>query len=411
MDHKTAPLAILEMLAPREPEEFYKVLQKLPTIKGSVILRTCNRVEFYLDMEPETDLDDNLLRYWALESKFKRSQLGRILRERHGSEVVEHIIRLGSGLESMLVGEPQILGQLKEALAESQTHGAASPLLRELFEKTMKAASKIREETGIGRGTVSIGSAAIKISEEILGDIKEQSVLLIGTGQVATLTMKALRARDLNNIVVAGRTHERAESFCHSYGGTPIAIAQLQGYLAFSDLVIVATTARDYLLTKADLVDVNRKTFRPRVMILDLSVPRNVSPEVAELHGVTLKTLEDLKGITDATSAKRRQIVKDADHLVKAKTEDISNLLRRRSAEPIVSEIYERAEQIRAELLEKTLPSLSLDPSQKRVLENMTVSLIEKILEKPAVRLRKAAERGDAQVLTVAGNIFGAEDN
>ncbi len=410
MDHKTAPLSILEMLAPREPEEFYKVLQKLPTIKGTVILRTCNRVEFYLDTEAETDLDDNLLRYWALESKFKRSQLARIVRERHGNEVVEHMIRLGSGLESMLVGEPQILGQLRVALVESQNHGATSPLLRELFEKTMKAASKIREQTGIGRGTVSIGSAAIKLSEETLGDIREQSVLLIGAGQVATLIMKALRARDVNNIVVAGRTHQRSESFCHTYGGTPIAIAQLHSYLAFSDLVIVAATAKNYLLTKADLADVNQKTHRPRVMIMDLSVPRNVSPEVAEEQGVTLKTLEDLKGITDATSAKRRQIVKDADHLVKVKTEDISNLLRRKNAEPIVSEIYGRAEHIRAELFEKALSRLSLDPSQKRMLENVTVSLVEKILEKPASRLRKAAERGDAQVLTIAGKIFGAED-
>jgi len=206
------------------------------------------------------------------------------------------------------------------------------------------------------------------------------------------------------------RQHQRSESFCHIYGGTPIAMTQLRRYLAFSDLMVVAATAKNYLLTRADLADVNKKTHRPRVMILDLSVPRNVSPEVAEEQGVTLKTLEDLKGITDATSAKRRQIVKDADHLVKAKTEDISNLLRRKNAEPIVSEIYERAEQIRAELLEKALSRLSLDPDQRKMLEDMTVSLVEKILEKPAVRLRKAAERGDAQVLTVAGNIFGTED-
>lgn len=410
VDHKTVPLASLDLLAPRETEAYYKTLRNLPGIKGSVILKTCNRVEFYLDMEDEADLDDNLLGHWALESKFKQSQLTRIVRKRQSNDVVEHMIRLGSGLESMLVGEPQILGQLKLALAESQTQGAASPLLTELFEKTMKAASKIREQTGIGRGTVSIGSAAVKLSEEILGDINKQNILLIGTGQVATLIMKALRARDVTNIVVAGRTHERAESFCHTYGGTPIGIAQLQSYLAFSNLVIVAATAKNYLLTKTELAKVVRKTHRGKVMILDLSIPRNVSPEVGEVQDVTLKTLEDLKGITDATLAKRRQIVKDAGHLVKAKTEEISNLLRRKTAEPIVSEIYQRAEQIRAEVLEKALSNLSLDSDEKRILENMSISLVEKILEKPAVHLRKAAQRGDAQVLTVAGNIFGADD-
>ncbi|HZD12068.1 MAG TPA: glutamyl-tRNA reductase, partial [Candidatus Binatus sp.] len=239
VDHKIAPLTILDSLAPRAPGEFYKILQKIPTVRGSVILRTCNRVEFYLDAEDETDLDDKLLGYWALESKFKQSQLAAIVRKRRSNDVVEHMIRLGSGLESMIVGEPQILGQMKDALAEAQILGSVSPLLTELFEKTMRAASKIREQTGIGRGTVSVGSAGIKLSEETLGDIKEQSVLLIGTGQVATLIMKALRARDVNNIVVAGRTRESAESFCHTYGGTPIGIPQLHSYLVLSDLVIV----------------------------------------------------------------------------------------------------------------------------------------------------------------------------
>ncbi len=410
VNYKSAPLATLEAATLRDPGAFYQILKTVPGIRGTVILQTCNRVEFFLEVEEETEVVDKVLWHWALETRFKLGELTRLVERKLAESVIEHLVRLGSGLESMLVGESQILGQVRKALVEARAHGAITPLLVELFDRSTSSASNIREISGIGKGAVSLGSAAVRLAEETLGPLQDKIVLLIGTGHVGILTIKALRARDLNNVVVAGRTYERTESFCHSYGGTPIGITQLDGYLPFSDLVIVATTAKNYLLTREQIADAIQKTHRSRLMILDLSTPRNVSPEVGKVHGVTLKTLEDLKGIADATLAKRRQIVKEAEPLVKVKTEEISNLLRRKNAEPIVSEIYQRAEQIRAEVFEKALSHLSLDPDQKKMLENMSMSLVEKILEKPAIHLRKAAERGDTQVLTVAGNIFGADD-
>jgi glutamyl-tRNA reductase len=370
-------------------------------------VKTCNRLEFYIDAVDDYSFENMLLRHWALESKVKESQLGQIVQKKHDSEVVEHLIRLGSGLESMLVGEPQILGQLKQAIVEAQTCHGASTLLVELFEKTMKAASKIRDQTGIGRGTVSIGSAAVRLAEETLGDLKDQNVLLIGTGHVGMLVMKALRARDVRNVIVAGRTREHVQSLCRAYGGIPILIKEFLPYLKSSKLVIVATSAKQHLLTHKEITDTVKQTVDgSKIVILDLSNPRNVSPELEHVPRITLKTLEDLRGIAEATLDKRRQIMKTVQPLVVEKTKEIIGLLKREEAEPIVSEMYQRAEHIRTEVLQKTLSKLSLGAEEKKILENMTVSLVEKILDKPAGNLRKAAERGDDQMLTVASNIL-----
>ncbi len=409
VDHKRTALAVLDALTLRDPQGFYGILRNTQGSRGSLILQTCNRVEFYLDTDDGKGLADKVLWHWALETRFKLGELARIVVKRQGEAVVDHLVRLGSGLESMLVGEPQILGQLKTALAEAQAQDATSPLLSELFEKALQAASRIREQTGIGRGAVSLGSAAVKLAEETLGPIRDCRVLLIGTGQVGRLAMKALKARDVNDITVASRTRERAESFSRAYGGTPADLRQILGQLASMDLVIVATKATGYVLTKETIPRVAQENKRSRLMVLDLSSPRNVSPDVQHVEGVTLRTIEDLRGIAEETLSRRREVVKEAEPLVRQKTGTIVSLLRRENAEPIVSDIYRRAGQIRAEELEKALSKLKLDPDQQKVLENMSLSLVEKILGPPVVHLRRAAEKGDSELLVAAGEIFGGE--
>jgi glutamyl-tRNA reductase len=409
VDHKIVPLATLDLLTPWQTEGFGKFLRRLPGVKGSVTVKTCNRIEFYLDTEDRSNLDDMLLSHWAAEAEIGRSRLSQIVRKRKNKDVVEHIVRLGSGLESMLVGEPQILGQLKAALDEAQTQGQASGLLTELFQKGIKAAAKIRHMTGMAQGTVSIGSAAVKLAENSLGDLRHLRTLVIGPGHVGMLVTKALRARNMENVVVAGRTPERAKVFCQSYGGIPIGISQFRRYVSSSRLVIVATSARNYLLTKEDLIDSSDKIGHSKRVVLDLSVPRNVSPDVAEVDGVVLKTLEDIKDIVSATLKKREGIVIEAGSLARTRAKEIFGFLNRKDAEPIVSGIYQRAEQVRAEILRKTIARLSLEPDEERILEKMTFSLVERILEKPARHVRMAAEKGDHQVLLVAREVFRGE--
>jgi glutamyl-tRNA reductase len=408
VSYRKAPLATLDGLSFRDIPAFYNLLSKTRGLDGAMILQTCNRVELFLDTKDSSQIRDVVLREWALETKFKLRELNRLVENREGKSVVEYLVRLAAGLESMLIGENQIVGQLKNSLSEALSNGAASALLEDTVHRAISAGSTIREQTGIGRGTVSLGSAAMKLAEETLGKLEDSRVLLLGTGQVGMLVMKALKARRVTSISVTGRTLQRTRSFCRTFGGTAVEFQAVPSQLTKSDLVIVATRSSDYVLTKDSLSDRDSTTKR-KLMILDLSNPRNVAPGVSELDNVIFKTIDDLRGIADDALAKRREIVKKAEVLVGPRVEKIDTLRQREEAEPIVSDIYRRADQIREEVLNKTLSKLDLTVEQKESLKSMTVSLVEKLLDGPVVNLRRAAERKDERVLTAAGQIFRGE--
>ncbi len=403
--YKKAPLAVLDAVTVREPSRIYQIIKTIPEIKGTVLLQTCNRVEFYLETDGEEEASSKLLWHWALETHFKLNELGRLVEARKEKGVVEHLVRLSGGLESMLVGETQILGQLKNAISDARSLGAASPLLTTIFEKSVSAGVRVREQTGIGRGAVSLGSAAVRLAEETLGNPENWKVLLIGTGQVGMLVVKALRTRGVISILVTGRTRQRTESFCRTYGGEPIDFRPALSKLSSLDLVIVATAAKDYLVTPAMLASRDGS----RLMILDLSNPRNVSPDVGQTPDVVLKTMDHLRGIAEESLSRRKKLVEQADPIAREKAKAIISILQREKAEPIVSGIYRRADAIRTEELGKALSRLKLSPDQEQVLVDMSQSIVEKLLAPPMLHLRRAAEKDEKEILLAAGQIFEGE--
>jgi glutamyl-tRNA reductase len=407
VSHKRTSLATLDALTLRDLGGFYADLHAIRDISESIVLQTCNRVEIFLDAKHDQPAE-TVLRAWALATKFKLAELHRVAEVRTGEAVVDHLVRLASGLESMIVGEPQILGQIKEAIVSARSLGAGGPVLSEIFDRATSAGAKIRAETGVGRGVTTIGSAALRLAEQTLGKLEDLRVLLIGTGQVGVLVMKALKARGMTNIAVAGRNREKTEAFCRSFGGTPIAFQTVREKLQSSDLVLVATRSPSFLIDKESL---NQRAKKPGrgLMILDLSNPRNVSPEVVQFDGVTLLTMDDLKGIAEEGLALRRELVKKAEPLVRAAVDRISAGLRRENAEPIISDVYHRAEEIRLEELGKALSKLELTAEQKQILDYMSQRIVEKVLNGPAINLRRAAEKGDSSILTVAGQLFAGE--
>jgi len=408
VSYRKAPLATLDALSFRDVRAFYKLLRGTHELNGAMILQTCNRVELFLDAKDPSQIRSNVLREWALETKFKLGELNKIVEAREGKSVIEYLVRLAAGLESMLIGENQIVGQLRSSLSEALSNSSASALLEDTVHRSVSAGSTIREQTGIGRGTVSLGSAAMKLAEEVLGKLDYARVLLLGTGQVGMLVMKALKSRGISDVAVAGRSMQRTRSFCRAYGGTALEFRAVLSQLARMDLVIVATRSSSYVLTKDSFAQRDDRTQR-RLMILDLSNPRNVAPNVDELDNVVFKTIDDLRGIAEDALAKRRELVKKAEGLVGPRVEKITALLQREEAEPIVSDLYRRAEQIREEVLNKTLSRLDLTVEQRESLKSMTVSLVDKLLDGPVVNLRRAAERKDERVLTAAGQIFRGE--
>ncbi len=409
VSYRKTPLSSLDALTFRDVPAIYNILRHHAGISGGILLQTCNRVELFLDVEDPVLVRDEVLRHWVLETKFKLAELEKLAEFREGAQVVEYLVRLASGLESMMVGENQIIGQLKNSLQDAYSNRATSPLLEDAMYRALSAASMIRERTGIGRGTVSLGSAAVKVAEETLGTLEKARVLLLGTGQVGMLVMKSLRARGVGDVTVASRTRQRTESFCRTFGGIPVDFQSVPSEITRTDLVIVATRATSYVLTKDEVQSNLDKSRKSGLMILDLSNPRNVSPDVGELEGVVFRTIDDLRGVADETLARRRALVKEAEPLVRESVDKIMALLNREEAEPLVSDIYRRADEIREQELGKALSMLKLTGSQEEVLKNMSVSLVERILDQPVVRLRRAAERRDGRLLTVAGQIFGGE--
>ncbi len=408
VSYKRAPLATLDALTLRELPEFYKVLRSIPGIKGAVVVQTCNRVDMFIDANDDVEVIEKILWNWALQTKFKLHELQRIADRRTGEQVLEYLVSLASGLESMLIGESQILGQLKSSLIEARGLAVSSPSLSKTFEMSITAGTRIRDQTGIGKGTVSLGSAALKVAETSLGNLDRVKILLLGTGQIGMVLMKALKARGITDVTVASRTRQRTESFCRTFGGNAADIKNVLSQLGLFGLVVVGTRATGYLLTR-EIVSPHLRDKDPKLMILDLSIPRNVSPDLDQLKDVVIKTIDDLRDITDQAVSARKTLVKEAEPKVEEAAEKISALLRRDEAEPMVSDLYHRADKIRREELEKALSKLNLPQDQRQVLERMSLSLVRKLLAQPVVNLREAAKKGDSKLLTVAGQIFEGE--
>ena len=409
VSYKRAPLATLDSLTLRDIPAFYKTIRCIPGVDGVVIVQTCNRVELFVESGKDSEVSERILRSWALETKLGPQTLRSLMVERRGEEVLEYLVSLASGLESMLMGETQILGQLKSSLIEARGLAASSPVLSKAFELSLAAGAKIRNETGIGRGAVSLGSAALKLAEESLGPLQRARVLLLGTGEIGMLLMKALKARRIHDVTVAGRTRQRTESFCRTYGGSPSDIGNALLELDKFRVVIVATRAKNFILTKESVPPSVTKEREDMRMILDLSIPRNVSPDVSDIQGIVTKTIDDLRDITGQAMSARNALLREAEPKVEEAVKRISERLRRNEAEPMVSDLYQRADKIRREEVAKTLSRLRLSEDQRELVEKMSESLVRKILAQPTLNLREAAKKGDRRVLMVAGQIFEGE--
>src|SRR5216683_8349241 len=328
VSYRRASLATLDALTLRDLPGFYKILGSITGVRGRVVVQTCNRVDMLIDADEGVEVQEKILWNWALETKFKLHELRKLAEQRTGDRVLEYLVSLASGLESMLVGENQILGQLKSSLIEARGLAVSSPTLSKIFDMSLAAGTRIRDQTGIGRGTVSLGSAALKLAEGSLGNLDRVNILLLGTGQIGMIMMKALKARGITDVTVASRTRQRTESFCRTFGGKPADIKNVISQMGLFGLVVVATRATGYLLTKEIVAPPLKPDQNPKLMILDLSIPRNVSPDLDQLKGLVVKTIDDLRDITDQALSTRTTLVKEAEPKVEEAVEKISALLR-----------------------------------------------------------------------------------
>lgn len=416
---RSSPIHVLERFTFADARSAMSEFRSRSGLDECVIVQTCNRVELF-GAAPSPD--EGLIRStWASLADVPESEFGGNLEVGGGRDVMEHLLRLTSGLDSMVVGEEQILGQVRDSIAAARAAGASGRRLNTLFDRAIRAGARVRSETGISRGGVSVGSMAVRLAEENIDDMRSRSVLLIGTGQVSTLVAKSLLRRGYA-FGVASRTMERSRAFCEAMGGgSPVGFADALAGFAGYDVMFVATAAPYYMVTRdriAAAIEQRRGGCKGGggcadgggMMILDLSNPRTVDERVATLGGVKLMNLDQIAEMVDKNMRSRVAKAGAAEGIIASEEMPaIESAMNRLDAEPIVEGAFKRADEVRARELHKALQMLGEDDADRvRIIDGLTRAVVEGIMSGPMNNLRRASEEGDAEgVIEAASKLFG----
>lgn len=388
LSHHTANVGTLEAFRFPDEKEFLTAAKE--RFKGVVLLQTCNRIEVLVQGDAR-----GLTLFLHEMGRKEFSVL-------EGPEALRHLLELASGIDSMIVGEDQILGQLKTALIASQEAGTCSGILDHCITKAIHVGVEVRQRTGINRGAVSVGSAAVILAEEQLGTLEGRHILVIGSGEMGMLVAQALAAKHLTAIYVANRTFGRAEILAKKIGGKAVHFDQLERYISLSDVVITCTSAPHPILKRADLVQVMKARCWPLdghprpLLLVDIAQPRDIEPGAETVDGVRLFTIDDLKGVNDRTMETRRQVAELAQDYLESELGQFIRHLNRKAADDTLAVLHSWAEAIRVRERDKALARLgSRDEKSVAVMDDLSRVLVGKILADATLAIRECAERGD----------------
>ncbi len=399
LSHHSAPVEVRERLA-IGAQAIPGALQRLKDHHlghEAVLLSTCNRVELYT--VPEGDSSPDEIADWLASLGGARDAVGHLYRY-SGPEALRHLFRVASSLDSMVVGEPQILGQVKDAYRLAAGSSSAGPVMHRVMDRALQVAKRVRTETGIGREAVSVGRAGVELARQVLGGLKGRSALLVGAGAHGKLVARSMLSYGLEELVVANRTFERAAELARLFNATATHLHEMPHYLDRVDVVVFSTGAGHTLLHRRDLQPVmRRRRWRPLVLI-DLSVPRNVAPDVSDLEGIYCFDVDDLQEVAGQGLQRRQQAAELAEAIVRDEAARTWRLLVGDSMNAEIGAIARSGEAIRVAELERAAPMLQgLAPDQRKAVEAMTRAIVKKVLHQPLRTARSLAESGDADAL------------
>lgn len=393
VSHKTAPVEVRERLAFPEGT-LGKALERLMARDGIgevIILSTCNRVEILVTADDESD-PRAIVESFLIEMRRATEPLDPYLYHYEGREAIHHVFRVASSLDSMVVGEPQILGQLKSAYAIAKANGAVTGLLDAVLARAFNVAKRVRSETGIGQMAVSISYAAVELARKIFGSLDGRKVMLVGAGKMSELSARHLRRSGASHIFVTNRTHERAMEMAALFNGSPIEYGRFPGMLPEMDIVITSSGAPHYILTKADMQHAIAVRRNKPMFVIDIAVPRNVEPEVNKVDNVFLYDIDDLQEVVNANLRERHKEAGRAEEIVTEEVERMMGRLRAQEVAPHIVGLQERLEEIRAAEIEKMRKKLGpLTPQQEEAIEGLTRGIVNKIAHLPISELRRRA--------------------
>ena len=406
INYNTAPLYIRERLSFSADvlETSLKDLWQLTEISEAAILSTCNRTEFYC-----TSTSDNqqILVDWVAQNKqINPADFIPYLYCHIDNSVYRHIFRVACGLDSMILGEPQILGQMKTAYQAAYDAGTLGKHLGKLFQHTFTAAKKVRTDTSIGSSPVSIAFAAVQLAQQIFDKLSEQTALLIGAGETIELAARHLSQQGIGRIIIANRTYDKAHMLASKFNGYAIALSELPMHLAEADIVISSTASQLPILGKGRVESALKKRRHKPMFMVDLAVPRDIEAEVEQLRDVYLYTVDDLQHTIDQNMNSRRLAAEQAEEIIDTQVDYFLSWLRAQSAQSTILDYRDQALQTRDEALQKALLQLKNGISAEEALNRLAHSLTNKLIHTPSSQIRVAAENERHDLIAAAREIF-----
>lgn len=397
LSHKTAPVEVREKLAfenEGDLREALGVARERYGLREVVLLSTCNRVEVYGVLEEPEGARGRLLGFLSASRGVPPETFSSMCYFGEGKEVVGHLFSVASSLDSMVLGEPQILGQLKEAYEVAVKAGTVGFLLHRLFQRAFFVAKRVRRETGIGDGAVSVSYVAVELAKKIFGDLGQRSVLLVGAGEMGELAAQYLRKAGAGRIAVANRTQARAEQLARRMGGEAIPLESLREALVRSDIVITSTGASTPILRKEDVAWALRRRKGAPLFIIDMAVPRDVDPAVNELGDAYLYDIDDLEAIALENAKERLREAEKARAIVEEEVRKFCWWYRSLEAAPTVTRLKAWAEELRRKEVEEALRGMDLEEGEREKIEILTRRIVNKILHPAVSFLKEAAADG-----------------
>lgn len=406
LNHTTAPVEVRERaaVASEHLDDALNDISKLSHVEEATILSTCNRTEIYCHVP---DSNSDLVKNWLCDfHELPKNEVAPYLYTLPNQDAVKHAFRVASGLDSMVIGEPQILGQMKTAFAQAHKNGNTGKILNRLFQNTFSVAKEIRTSTSIGNSAVSVAYAAVALSKNIFSNIAEQTVLLVGAGETIELTCRHLYRQGVRKIIIANRTMSRADGLSDEFGAEVISLHELSTRLPDADMVFSSTASTLPILGKGSFESALKQRKNRPMFVVDLAIPRDVEPEVNDLKNVFLYTVDDLQSVVTENIESRKQAAKEAEKIVAERTQDFMHWYHTLASVPTLRELRDRTHSIKENELINARRRLQAGDDPAEVLELFAHSLSQKFMHHPTESLR---QKHDEDLLIAARELFGLD--
>ncbi len=410
INHKTAPVDIREKVA-FPPDTLDAALQDLltcATVSEAAIVSTCNRTELYVGIDNESD--QAVIEWFRNFHNLSAEELDPYLFNHSESAAVQHVLRVASGLDSLVLGEPQILGQIKDAYQKASAAGAIGQQLNRLFQHTFAVAKQVRTETAIGASPVSVAFAAVSLARQIFANVSEHTALLIGAGETIELVARHLHEQGIHKIIVANRTVERAQELAQLFDGEAIALADIPERLIEADIIISSTASQLPILGKGAVERALKARRHRPIFMVDIAVPRDIEPEVSQLNDVYLYTVDDLHEVIEEGRQSREEAAKQAEEIIENQVDHFMGWLRSLEAVDTIRAYRQQAIRLREEALQHAERQLASGKEPQQVMGELARSLTNKLIHQPTVQLNQAAYEGRNELLSNARNLFGLDE-